>query len=59
MINVRGEVYPVQWHPIILSNEQESVRKWYPAVARAMISYTIRITKQQAADMIDKPALLT
>ena len=52
MIIVQGEVYLEEWHIAILKNEQESVRKRYHAVARTLVSDTIRITRQEAADMI-------
>ena len=49
MIIVQGEVYLEQWHIAILKNEQESVRKRYHAIARTLVSDTIRITRQEAA----------
>ena len=54
MIIVQGEVYLEEWHITILKNEQESVRKRYHAVARTLASDTIRITRQEAAHMIDR-----
>jgi transposase len=54
MIIVQGEVYLEQWHIAILKNEQESVRKRYHAVARTLLSDTVRIARQEAADMIDR-----
>jgi transposase len=54
MIIVQGEVYLEQWHIAILKNEQESVRKRYHTIARTLVSDTIRITRQEAADMIDR-----
>jgi transposase len=47
-------VYLEEWHIAILMNEQESVRKRYHAVARTLASDIIRITRQEAAVMIDK-----
>lgn len=49
MIIVQGEVYLEQWHIAILKNEQESVRKRYRAIARTLVSDTVRITRQEAA----------
>lgn len=54
MIIVQGEVYLEQWHIAILKNEQESVRKRYHTVARTLVCDPIRITRQEAADMIDR-----
>jgi len=54
MIIVKGEVYLEQWHIAILKSEQEFVRKRYHAIARTLVSDTIRITRQQAADMINR-----
>ena len=54
MIIVQGEVYLEEWHIAILKNEQESVRKRYHAVARTLVSDIIRITRQEAADMINR-----
>jgi hypothetical protein len=54
MIIVKGEVYLEEWHIAILKNEQESVRKRYHAVVRTLVSDIIRITRQEAADMIDR-----
>jgi hypothetical protein len=54
MIIVQGEVYLEEWHIAILKNEQESVRQRYHAVARTMVSDIIRITRQEAAIMIDR-----
>ena len=54
MIIVQGEVYLEERHITILKNEQESVRKRYHAVARTLASDTIRITRQEAAHMIDR-----
>jgi len=54
MIIVQGEVYLEQWHIAILKSEQEFVRKRYHAIARTLVSDTIRITRQQAADMINR-----
>ena len=54
MIIVQGEVYLEEWHIAILKNEQESVRKRYHAVARTLVSDTVRITRQEAAGMIDR-----
>jgi transposase len=54
MIIVQGEVYLEEWHIAILKNEQESVRKRYHAVARTLVSDTVRITRQEAARMIDR-----
>ena len=41
-------------HIAILKHEQESVRKRYHAVARTLVSDLIRITRQEAANMIDR-----
>jgi len=54
MIIVQGEVYLEEWHIAILKNEQEYVRKRYHAVVRTLVSDIIRITRQDAADMIDR-----
>jgi hypothetical protein len=54
MIIVQGEVYLEQWHIAILKNEQEFVRKRYHAIARTLVSDPIRITRQQASDMINR-----
>jgi len=54
MIIVQGEVYLEQWHIAILKNEQESVRKRYHAIARTLVGDTVRITRQEAAGMIDR-----
>ncbi len=54
MIIVQEEVYLEEWHIAILRNEQEYVRKRYHAVARTLASDIIRITRQEAADMIDR-----
>jgi len=54
MIIVQGEVYLEEWHIAILKNEQESVKKRYHAVARTLVSDTVRITRHEAADMIDR-----
>lgn len=54
MIIVQREVYLEEWHIAILKNEQESVRRRYHAVARTIASDTIRITRQEAAEMIDR-----
>ena len=54
MIIVQGEVYLEEWHIAILRNEQESVRKRYHAIARTLASDLIRITRQDAANMIDR-----
>ena len=54
MIIVQGEVYLEEWHIAILRNEQESVRKRYHAVARTLASDLIRITRQDAANIIDR-----
>ena len=54
MIIVQGEVYLEEWHIAILRNEQESVRKRYHVVARTLASDLIRITRQDAANMIDR-----
>ena len=43
-----------EWHIAILRNEQEYVRKRYHAVARTLASDIIRITRKEAADMIDR-----
>jgi hypothetical protein len=54
MIIVQGEVYLEEWHIAILRKEQEYVRKRYYAVSRTLVSDIIRITRQDAADMIDR-----
>ena len=54
MIIVQGEVYLEEWHIAILKNEPESVRKRYHATARTLVSDIVRITRQEAADMIDR-----
>ena len=54
MIIVQGEVYLEEWHIAILRNEQESVRKRYHGIARTLASDLIRITRQDAANMIDR-----
>ena len=54
MIIVQGEVYLEEWHIAILKNEPESVRKRYHAIARTLVSDIVRITRQEAADMIDR-----
>jgi transposase len=54
MIIVQGEVYLEEWHIAILKNEQEYVRKRYHAVVRTLVSDTVRITRQEAANMIDR-----
>lgn len=54
MIIVQGEVYLEEWHIAILKHEQESVRKRYHAVARTLVSDIVRITRQEAANMIDR-----
>jgi hypothetical protein len=53
MIIVQGEVYLKEWYIAILKKESEIVRKRYHAVARTLVSDIIRITRQEAADMID------
>jgi hypothetical protein len=54
MIIVQGEVYLKEWHIAILKKEPEIVRKRYHAVARTLVSDIIRITRQEAADMISR-----
>jgi hypothetical protein len=54
MIIVQGEVYLKEWHIAILKKEPEIVRKRYHAVARTLASDLIRITRQDAADMISR-----
>jgi transposase len=54
MIIVQGEVYLEEWHIAILKNEPESVRKRYHAIARTLVGDIVRITRQEAADMIDR-----
>ena len=54
MIIVQGEVYLEEWHIAILKNEPESVRKRYHAIARTLVSDIVRITRQEAPDMIDR-----
>jgi transposase len=47
-------VYLKEWHIAILKKEPEIVRKQYHAVVRTLVSDIIRITQQDAADMIDR-----
>ncbi|CAN5878854.1 hypothetical protein BH23THE1_BH23THE1_04580 [soil metagenome] len=54
MIIVQGEVYLKECHIDILKKESEIVRKRYHAVARTLVSDIIRITRQEAADMISR-----
>ena len=54
MIIVQGEVYLEKWHIDILKKESEIVRKRYHAVVRTLVSDLIRITRQEAADMISR-----
>jgi hypothetical protein len=54
MIIVKGEVYLEVCHIDILKKESEIVRDRYHAVARTLSSDLIRITRQDAADMIDR-----
>jgi transposase len=54
MIIVQGEVYLKECHIAILKKESEIVRKRYHAVVRTLASDIIRITRQEAAVMIDK-----
>src|SRR5205085_5076047 len=54
MIIVQGEVYLEEWHIAILKKETEFVRKRYQAVARTLVSNIIRITRNEAAGMIDR-----
>ena len=54
MIIVQGEVYLEEWHIAILRNEQEYVRKRYYAVVRTLVSDIVRITRLEAANMIDR-----
>ncbi|MDN5845665.1 MAG: helix-turn-helix domain-containing protein [Candidatus Nitrosocosmicus sp.] len=54
MIIVQGEVYLEVCHIDILKKESEIVRNRYHAVARTLVSDIIRITRQEAADMIDR-----
>jgi transposase len=54
MIIVQGEVYLEERHIAILKHEQEFVRKRYHAVARTLVSDIVRITRREAANMIDR-----
>ena len=54
MIIVQGEVYLEEWHIAILRNEPEIVRKRYQAIARTLANNIIRISRQEAADMINR-----
>jgi hypothetical protein len=54
MIIVQGEVYLKECHIDILKKESEIVRKRYHAVVRTLVSNIIRITRQEAAVMIDR-----
>lgn len=54
MIIVQGEVYLEEWHIAILKKEPEFVRNRYQAVARTLASDLIRITRREAAVMIDR-----
>jgi transposase len=54
MIIVQGEVYLEKWHIDVLKNEPEIVRRRYHAVVRTLVSDLIRITRQEAADMISR-----
>lgn len=54
MIIVQGEVYLEECHIDILKKESEIVRKRYHAVVRTLVSDIIRITRQEAAVMIDR-----
>ena len=54
MIIVQGEVYLEKWHINIIKKESEIVRKRYHAVVRTLVSDLIRITRQEAADMISR-----
>jgi len=54
MIIVQGEVYLKECHIDIIKKESELVRKRYHAVVRTPVSDIIRITRQEAADMIDR-----
>lgn len=54
MIIVHGEVYLEQWHIAILRNEPEIVRKRYQAIARTLVNNIIRISRQEAANMINR-----
>jgi len=54
MIIVQGEVYLEEWHIAILRNEPEIVRKRYQAIARTIVNNIIRISRQEAADMINR-----
>src|SRR5438105_10078553 len=54
MIIVQGEVYLEEWNIEILKKETEFVRKRYQAVARTLVSNIIRITRNEAAGMIDR-----
>jgi len=53
MIIVHGEVYLEQWHIAILRKEPEIVRQRYQAIARTLVNNIIRISRQEAAAMIN------
>lgn len=53
MIIVHGEVYLEQWHIAILRKEPEIVRQRYQAIARTLVNNIIRISRQEAAVMIN------
>ena len=54
MIIVQGEVYLEECHIDILKKESAIVRKRYHAVVRTLVSDIIRITRQEAADIISR-----
>src|SRR4249919_85725 len=54
MIIVQGEVYLEECHIDILKKESAIVRNRYHAVVRTMVSDIIRITRQEAADIISR-----
>lgn len=54
MIIVQGEVYLEEHHIDLLKKESDIVRKRYHAVARTLASDIIRITRQEAASIIDR-----
>jgi hypothetical protein len=53
MIIVHGEVYLEQWHIVMLRKEPEIVRQRYQAIARTLVNNIIRISRQEAAAMIN------
>lgn len=54
MIIVPGEMYLQEHHIDLLKKELDIARKRYHAVARTLASDIIRITRQEAASIIDR-----